>query len=220
MKYIVTSLISLAAGYFLAFFTGGRVVPVVETKVQLVDTCITRKLLCTLSTRDSLSIYTKVRQGIKRHVRREVPVPVETADTVYLGSDTVVTVKRTYVKTLDNGIMQVWDTLEVDGKILDWNRAYKLDEVIETQTMFSNTVAVVQEDTQQVVAPRVIPAPPSPRSLGVDGALFWNNPPMLPVGLHYSNGKSSFGVQKDVLTPLGSLRGYGLRYSVRVIDLK
>ena len=144
---IITGAIALIVGFILAWsikpktkteFLAG------ETITEYKDTCVESKLLCTLTTKDSMSIYRYIREGLKSKSEKvvaqieEVKVPTQEEVTKPL-------MERKYTKLLDNGVVFVWDTITVLGEIKDWNRAYKMNEVVVVQEKSTTTTAVVSE---------------------------------------------------------------------------
>lgn len=194
----------------------------VPGEIQLKDTCLTNNLLCTLTYDDSVTIYRIVREGLKKHVPNEKPA----IGSVTVDSSTVVpTVTKVFYKLLSNGTLTVWDTVTVKGQgqveIVKWDRAYKLDEVETVKETVKNNTAIIEKGDDQTEKIKYLPVEISKKQtwVGLESGILWYNEPVVPIGITLQSGKSTFAVQKDVLTPFGKLEGYGIKYSRNLIKV-
>lgn len=115
-----------------------------ETVTITKDTCVDSTLLCTLTTKDSMSIYRIIREGFKNKSEKVEP---KTESVVDAKPEEVPTTIKKQVKTkyMNNGVTEVWDTLTFIGELVDWKRATKTNEIVEVQEKITTTTAIIEK---------------------------------------------------------------------------
>lgn len=188
-----------------------------EEGYELRDTCLDNTLLCTLTTKDSFNIYRIIREGLKiketntRPKIEEVKVP----DTAYNKP----LLERKYTKYLNNGTVEVWDSLTVIGEIVHWQRSHQTNEVIEVQEKVTNNTAIIEKGNDDSQTIKYIPIETTPKQtwIGTGASIMYYDNLTVPVSLDLQSGKSTFSIYKDVTTDFGNLKGYGIGYRRNLI---
>lgn len=215
--YAISALITLVAIFFAGRWTAPNKIQteyICETGYELRDTCLGSTLICTLTTQDSFSVYRIIREGLKKK---------DTTKHKVEQVEEIVTIepikKRTYIKLLDNGITTVWDTVIVEGKILDWKRSHQTDTLIQVEHKTTTTTAIVEAGKDDSKKIEYIPVEnnKSQTWIGVEGGVIYYDNPVVPIGLTLDRGRHTFSLVKDVMTPFGELKGYGIKYKRDII---
>lgn len=223
LKYVIGAVIGAAITIIVyTFFVSPKtkIEYVCEQGYELRDTCIDNTLLCTLTTKDSINIYRIIREGLKIKETNSRPKleSVSKVDTVYTQKALL---QRQYTKYLNNGVTEVWDTINVIGEILDWKRSHKTDEIIEVRDKITNNTAIIAKGSDDSETIRYIPTLDSRSQtwIGVEAGVIYDDDMVVPIGITLDRGKSTFGVYKDITTPFKTINGYGIKYKRDLIKV-
>lgn len=220
-NYVLIGLGSLVVGVLLGFILDKPQTKYLagEVKTEYRDTCVESKLICTLTTKDSLAIYRYIREGFKTKSEKvvakveEVKVPTEEQKQKPL-------MERKYTKILNNGMITVWDTLTVLGTIEDWDRAYKINEVVEVQEKSTTTTAIVEAGTKTDVTETIkyIPIETTSNSLflGPSAGFQYIDGVNYQVGLNLSSNRFGF----TVFTNPVELKQVGVKLDAKLFKVK
>lgn len=217
--YLIIGTIALVIGLISGLFINKPKAPIehIVNKIVYRDTCIESTLLCTITTQDSFNIYYTIRKGLKS--KTEVSVPEIIKEEAVGTTDTIVLFppgkRLTYYKKLDTGLIEVWDTVTVVGKIEEWKRAHKLDtlELIKEKLTYVTAVVEQGEDNSGII--KYIPYESRNTYLGASAGVLWAGKPVYHVGVNVSGerlGATLFTNPKD-------LTNWGIRVNFNLFKL-
>lgn len=192
MKYVFATLLfisGLGVGYSIR--KPVDTVKYMPSAVVYKDTCIESKIICQLTTTDSLSIYNIVRKGkLKTQKSKPNPEKVDTV-TITIAPDCS---KNTYTKILDNGFTKVFDTLLVKGEILDWSRAYQMDTLQIVKEVVRTTTSVVKEEKPEDIFEGRTESSKRDLHLGLSTGINYNQKYTFLTGLNLQNELGSLAL--------------------------
>jgi hypothetical protein len=169
-----------------------------------------------------MSIYTILREGLKSKSKKVSPQIEEVK--IPKPEDVKPLLERKYTKHFNNGNTQVWDTIIVVGEIKDWNRAHRIDEVIEVQEKHINTTAIIEkgedDSKKEVIKYLPIPIDGSKKPVYVSlGGSAWMDTKQVhyDFGIGIDTKKNNFSLFKDPTTGFDNLEGYRLQYQRKLI---
>lgn len=201
---IALAILGFLSGWFLKPSKGNIQVSD-KTEIVYKDTCLTNNLLCTISSKDSLSIYRIIREGLKS--KSEKVVPKVEKEVVADVKDVPEVIKETTVtKFMDNGVTTVWDTLVIVGKLKDWRRATKINEVVEVQEKHTETTAVIEKGSEDSFTKKTeyIPVEVKPSYLKIVGGISYLDKVYYPVGLGVNWKGLDLSLTKNIKAPGGN----------------
>lgn len=222
--YAVIGLAGIALGVFGSkLFSKCKAETVyVPGEVVVKDTCLDNRLLCTITTKDSMNIYRIIKEGLKVHEPKQGNKPkieeVKVPDTPYAEP----ILERIYTKILNNGIVEVYDTLKIRGEILDWDRAYKVNETVEVQEKITNTTAVIEkgEDNSETIKYLPVEVPRKKETWVGLGTSFKYNDKFIPdAGIFVERGKTSVGLFVDPLQGFNDLSSYRVQLNQKLLRI-
>ena len=201
-------------------------------KVELRDTCMQDNIVCTLTTNDSLSIYEEVKAGRykKRTIKPKLESAILTKQNIVSTMDTTYTGKipdkplleRTYTYYKKVHDTHIWDTVTVEGEILDWQRVVKTDTTIKVKEKITNTTAVIEQGADDSKTQEYLPVEVNSSYIGV--SLERTSPPFgdphFDIGLTFDKERWSVGVDKNTQTKLLDPKGYGIKVIFKPFKIK
>lgn len=201
---VALAILGFLAGWFLKPKTTIHK-SICETEIVYKDTCLTNSLLCTITSKDSISIYRIIREGLKS--KSEKVVPQVEKEVVADVKDIPEIIKEvTVTKYMNNGNTEVWDTITTIGKIKEWKRATKITDVVEVQETHTQTTAVVgkENDDSFTQKTEVIPVEVKPTYLNLVGGVSYTDKVFYPVGLGVTWKGLQLDITKNVKAPGGN----------------
>lgn len=201
---LIIGIIAFFAGWFLK---PKKACTKLSQKTEIVykDTCLDNKLLCTLTSKDSLSIYRIIREGFKSKSEKVFP-KVESSKPVPVEDVPEVLQEIQYTKYMNNGNTEVWDTLLIIGRLKDWHRATKLNEIVEVQEKHTETTAVIEKGSDDSFTKKTeyIPFETNPTRLKAVGGIGYNEGIYYPVGLGIQWKGLELDITKNIKQPGGN----------------
>lgn len=192
MNYVFAILLFIAGlGVGYSIHKPANTVKYMPSAIVYKDTCIESKIICQLTTTDSLSIYNIVRKG-KLKTQKTKPNP-EKVDTVTITIAPECS-KNTYTKVLDNGFTKVFDTLLVKGEILDWSRAYQMDTLQIVKEVIRTTTSVVKEEKPEDKIEELTESSKRNLHLGLSTGINYNQKYSFLTGLNLQNDLGSLAL--------------------------
>ncbi len=185
IKYAVIVILSFIAGWILKPKQVAKPTKCPECPVCPVqaDTCFT------IEAADTITLPKTIKPGKKTKSETIVPNLEETTITT---DNNKIEEVNVYTKEFNNGLTQVWDTITVKGgKIIDWKRASKLDEV-EVNKLIKVVEKIVLEPTPGPIreVPKLVYMPQRFISLGS-------------IGTYSDNGDLDYGILGGYQTKSG-----------------